>query len=146
MMLNVHTLVVAAVVWASLISAVLAFSAADYNNALGKSLLFYDLQRSGRLPRWQRLRWRGNSAMNDGRSQGVSKHTNFSIFNERSGEPIMQITGDDIDLFWMLSFFCFWSSLYRCLQMRSYSVCVFGIGLSGWWCFWSVGRLDRRVL
>lgn len=110
MMLNVHTLVVAAVVWASLISAVLAFSAADYNTALGKSLLFYDLQRSGRLPRWQRLRWRGNSAMNDGRSQGVSKHTNFSIFNDRSGEPIMQIIGDDIDLFWMLSFFfCFWS-------------------------------------
>lgn len=80
MMLNLHTLVVAAVVWTSLISAVLAFSAADYNNALGKSILFYDLQRSGRLPRWQRLRWRGNSAMHDGRSQGVSNQVTSSLF------------------------------------------------------------------
>lgn len=93
MVLNVHTLVVAAVVWASLVSTVLAFSAADYNNALGKSILFYDLQRSGRLPRWQRLRWRGNSALNDGRSQGVSKQAcqNSSIFNDRSGEPMMSV-------------------------------------------------------
>jgi hypothetical protein len=89
MMLNVHTLVVAAVVWSSLVSTVLAFSAADYNSALGTSILFYDLQRSGSLPTWQRLRWRGNSALNDGRSQGVSKCM-----------PIPQFSTHDVEDHW----------------------------------------------
>jgi hypothetical protein len=63
--------VVAALVWASLVSTALAFSRADYASALDKSILFFDLQRSGRLPSWQRLKWRGNSGLNDGRNQGV---------------------------------------------------------------------------
>lgn len=64
-------LLCAAVVWASLLSSALAFSAADYASALDKSILFFDLQRSGTLPPWQRITWRGNSAVNDGRTSNV---------------------------------------------------------------------------
>ncbi|XP_037094013.1 endoglucanase 15-like [Pollicipes pollicipes] len=37
----------------------------DYRDVLGKSLLFYEAQRSGALPPDNRIPWRGNSAMND---------------------------------------------------------------------------------
>ena len=37
----------------------------DYQDVLGKSLLFYEAQRSGPLPADNRIPWRGNSAMND---------------------------------------------------------------------------------
>ncbi|CAK8687141.1 uncharacterized protein LOC143448311 [Clavelina lepadiformis] len=38
----------------------------DYAEALAKSLLFYEAQRSGRLPDNQRVKWRGDSALDDG--------------------------------------------------------------------------------
>ncbi|XP_062088626.1 endoglucanase 13-like [Humulus lupulus] len=38
----------------------------DYGEALTKSLLFYEGQRSGRLPPNQRVQWRGDSALQDG--------------------------------------------------------------------------------
>uniref|UniRef100_A0A2C9KE36 Endoglucanase n=1 Tax=Biomphalaria glabrata TaxID=6526 RepID=A0A2C9KE36_BIOGL len=37
----------------------------DYAKALGNSILFYDAQRSGRLPSNNPIRWRGDSAVND---------------------------------------------------------------------------------
>lgn len=75
-LLSFHVLVVAGLVWASLSAiALAAFSRTDYASALDKSILFFDLQRSGRLPAWQRLKWRGNSGLNDGRAQGVSTST-----------------------------------------------------------------------
>uniref|UniRef100_A0A7N0UTG0 Endoglucanase n=1 Tax=Kalanchoe fedtschenkoi TaxID=63787 RepID=A0A7N0UTG0_KALFE len=40
--------------------------AQDYGDALTKSILFYEGQRSGKLPSSQRLIWRRNSALNDG--------------------------------------------------------------------------------
>ncbi|EXB55167.1 Endoglucanase 13 [Morus notabilis] len=40
----------------------------NYGEALKKSLLFYEAQRSGKLPRNQRVQWRGDSALNDGRA------------------------------------------------------------------------------
>ncbi|KAL6539066.1 Esterase/lipase/thioesterase [Orobanche minor] len=43
----------------------------DYHAALHKSILFFEGQRSGRLPTDQRLRWRRDSALNDGASAGV---------------------------------------------------------------------------
>ncbi|KAK6921629.1 Glycoside hydrolase family 9 [Dillenia turbinata] len=43
----------------------------DYNDALRKSILFFEGQRSGRLPPDQRLRWRRDSALHDGASAGV---------------------------------------------------------------------------
>ncbi|KAI4323877.1 hypothetical protein L6164_023452 [Bauhinia variegata] len=38
----------------------------DYGDALSKCILFYEGQRSGKLPRSQRLKWRNDSALHDG--------------------------------------------------------------------------------
>ncbi|KAK9663807.1 hypothetical protein RND81_14G000100 [Saponaria officinalis] len=43
----------------------------DYTDALDKSLLFFEAQRSGKLPSDQRVTWRGDSGLNDGLSQQV---------------------------------------------------------------------------
>ncbi|KAG9133509.1 hypothetical protein Leryth_026112 [Lithospermum erythrorhizon] len=43
----------------------------NYHDALRKSILFFEGQRSGKLPPDQRLRWRKHSALNDGASAGV---------------------------------------------------------------------------
>ncbi|XP_059276432.1 endoglucanase 1-like [Lycium ferocissimum] len=44
----------------------LAFTSQDYSNALEKSILFFEGQRSGKLPTNQRLKWRGDSGLSDG--------------------------------------------------------------------------------
>ncbi|MED6185850.1 hypothetical protein PIB30_060945 [Stylosanthes scabra] len=46
-------------------------ASADYGAALTKCLLFFEGQRSGKLPPNQRLNWRGDSALNDGQDAGV---------------------------------------------------------------------------
>lgn len=43
----------------------------DYGEALSKSLLYFESQRSGRLPYSQRVTWRSDSGLNDGLEQGV---------------------------------------------------------------------------
>ncbi|VAI72776.1 unnamed protein product [Triticum turgidum subsp. durum] len=43
----------------------------NYGDALHKSILFFEGQRSGRLPPDQRVRWRRDSALNDGAAAGV---------------------------------------------------------------------------
>lgn len=43
----------------------------DYRDALAKSILFFEGQRSGRLPPGQRVMWRGDSAVSDGLDAGV---------------------------------------------------------------------------
>ncbi|XAR70101.1 Cellulase [Bertholletia excelsa] len=48
-----------------------AFTSGDYADALEKSILFYEGQRSGKLPSNQRLKWRGDSALSDGSSDHV---------------------------------------------------------------------------
>ncbi|XP_059641533.1 endoglucanase 6-like [Cornus florida] len=49
----------------------LAFAGHDYGQALSKSILFFEAQRSGYLPDNQRVHWRGNSGLNDGKANGV---------------------------------------------------------------------------
>lgn len=44
----------------------------DYGNALSKSILFFEAQRSGYLPSNQRVTWRANSGLLDGKANGVS--------------------------------------------------------------------------
>jgi hypothetical protein len=44
----------------------------DYGDALRKSLLYFESQRSGRLPYNQRVTWRHHSGLTDGLEQGVS--------------------------------------------------------------------------
>lgn len=58
-----------------LVAAVLAGGAEgkahDYGDALRKSLLYFEAQRSGRLPHSQRVAWRHHSGLTDGLEQGV---------------------------------------------------------------------------
>ncbi|MCL7022033.1 hypothetical protein MKW94_001714, partial [Papaver nudicaule] len=42
----------------------------NYGDALRKSLLFFEGQRSGKLPPDQRLKWRRDSALRDGSPAG----------------------------------------------------------------------------
>ena len=44
----------------------------DYGDALTKSILFFEGQRSGKLPSRQRMTWRKDSALHDGLQIGVS--------------------------------------------------------------------------
>lgn len=44
----------------------------NYSDALSKSLLYFEAQRSGHLPYNQRVKWRGHSGLTDGLQQGVS--------------------------------------------------------------------------
>ncbi|KAF3779728.1 Endoglucanase 19 [Nymphaea thermarum] len=43
----------------------------DYGQALSKSILFFEAQRSGYLPSTQRVTWRSNSGLQDGKANGV---------------------------------------------------------------------------
>ncbi|CAK9143171.1 unnamed protein product [Ilex paraguariensis] len=47
------------------------FAGHDYGQALSMSILFFEGQRSGYLPSTQRVQWRGNSGLNDGKTSGV---------------------------------------------------------------------------
>ncbi|CAO2175561.1 unnamed protein product [Urochloa humidicola] len=44
----------------------------NYHGALAKSILFFKGQRSGRLPANHRVKWRGDSALNDGQAENVN--------------------------------------------------------------------------
>nr|CAD1840714.1 unnamed protein product [Ananas comosus var. bracteatus] len=46
-------------------------SSLDYADALEKSILFFEGQRSGKLPADQRMTWRGDSALSDGSANHV---------------------------------------------------------------------------
>lgn len=49
----------------------LAMAGHDYKQALSKSILFFEAQRSGVLPSTQRVSWRANSGLGDGKASGV---------------------------------------------------------------------------
>lgn len=49
----------------------LASAGHDYGKALSKSILFFEAQRSGYLPGNQRVTWRANSGLLDGKANGV---------------------------------------------------------------------------
>lgn len=46
----------------------------DYRQALSKSILYFEAQRSGRLPGSQRVAWRADSGLLDGKANGVRAH------------------------------------------------------------------------
>src|SRR2546430_16478990 len=43
----------------------------NYGEALQKAIWFYEAQQSGAKPAWNRVSWRGDSGMSDGRDVGV---------------------------------------------------------------------------
>lgn len=49
----------------------------DYGDALTKSLLYFEAQRSGKLPSNQRVTWRGDSALRDGSDAHVIIKPNY---------------------------------------------------------------------
>jgi hypothetical protein len=55
-------------------------AAHDYRDALAKSILFFEGQRSGRLPPSQRQSWRRDSGLSDGASAKASRHLCWSCF------------------------------------------------------------------
>lgn len=55
-----------------------ASSRFDYADALSKSILFFEGQRSGRLPPSQRMTWRKSSALRDGFDVHVSHPLSLS--------------------------------------------------------------------
>ena len=59
---------------ALLLGAAAAAARHDYEEALRKSLLYFEAQRSGRLPHGQRVAWRDHSGLTDGLEQGVRLH------------------------------------------------------------------------
>ncbi|KAF7828148.1 endoglucanase 6 [Senna tora] len=48
-----------------------ALAGHDYGQALSKSILFFEAQRSGFLPHNQRVTWRSHSGLHDGKASGV---------------------------------------------------------------------------
>ncbi|CAO2044210.1 unnamed protein product [Urochloa humidicola] len=56
---------------AALLLVTAAADAYDYAGAFDKCLQFFEAQRSGKLPADHRVKWRGDSALTDGFSQGV---------------------------------------------------------------------------
>lgn len=51
----------------------------NYKEALTKSLIYLEAQRSGKLPSNNRVPWRGDSALDDGKLANVSKKIIFSL-------------------------------------------------------------------
>jgi len=49
-----------------------SLEALEYGDALNKSILFFEGQRSGKLPTNQRVKWRADSALSDGSLANVS--------------------------------------------------------------------------
>jgi len=49
----------------------------NYAEALQKSLLYFEAQRSGKLPPNQKVTWRGDSALKDGSDAHVSLISNY---------------------------------------------------------------------
>ncbi|WP_096087639.1 glycoside hydrolase family 9 protein [Agaribacterium haliotis] len=48
-----------------------ADAAPNYGEALQKSIYFYEAQQGGKLPDWNRVEWRGDAVLDDGKDVGV---------------------------------------------------------------------------
>ncbi|KAG7627257.1 Glycoside hydrolase family 9 [Arabidopsis thaliana x Arabidopsis arenosa] len=66
--------------------------ALDYGEALNKSILFFEGQRSGKLPTNQRVKWRAESGMSDGASANVNLIGGYYD------------AGDNVKFVWPMSF------------------------------------------
>ena len=53
----------------------------NYTAALTKSLLYFEGQRSGKLPLYQRVQWRGDSGLRDGQDAHVSNINKSPIYS-----------------------------------------------------------------
>ncbi|XP_016483101.1 endoglucanase 18-like [Nicotiana tabacum] len=60
------------IIFCILAGPVSSFTASDYKDAISKAILFFEGQRSGKLPVSQRVKWRGDSALIDGKIENVN--------------------------------------------------------------------------
>jgi len=60
----------------------------DYALALKKSILYFEAQRSGRLPGGQRVAWRANSGLLDGKANGVRSRKSNLIDHKSRPAPL----------------------------------------------------------
>ncbi|GJX14582.1 endoglucanase, partial [Tanacetum coccineum] len=72
-----YNVVLALVFWCILASPNACAMNHDYKDALGKAILFFEGQRSGKLPWTQRVKWRSDSALFDGQSKNVNLSGGF---------------------------------------------------------------------
>ena len=79
---SMHALMATCMAWLALFNGFLAVAGGNYNykEALTKSLLFLEAQRSGKLPPNSRISWRGDSALDDGKLANVN-FARFHLFN-----------------------------------------------------------------
>lgn len=56
-----------------------SFTSQDYHSALNKSILFFESQRSGKLPADQRVKWRGDSGLSDGSAANVIQNSHLHV-------------------------------------------------------------------
>ncbi|KAG2265539.1 hypothetical protein Bca52824_072618 [Brassica carinata] len=70
----------------------ISLEALDYGDALNKSILFFEGQRSGKLPVNQRVLWRADSALSDGQPDNVNLIGGFYD------------AGDNVKFVWPMSF------------------------------------------
>ncbi|XP_072966730.1 endoglucanase 18-like [Typha angustifolia] len=75
-----------------LVSGEISQSSYDYTNALEKAILFFEGQRSGKLPSKQRVKWRGDSALKDGQPDNVNLVGGYYD------------AGDNVKFVWPMSF------------------------------------------
>lgn len=68
----------------------LASGGHDYGKALRKSILFFEAQRSGYLPGNQRVIWRADSGLQDGKADGVISFYS-SLFLIVSLSPLLRL-------------------------------------------------------
>ena len=70
-----------------------ALAGHDYGQALSKSILFFEAQRSGFLPHNQRVTWRANSGLYDGKANGVSSFSPIKniVFLQFNGFSIQSL-------------------------------------------------------
>ena len=124
------------------ISSIVCYGQHNYMDALRKSILFFEGQRSGKLPPDQRLRWRRHSALTDGHTVGVSSSF-FSVLECFRLSNILQLfilSSIKFDIYFMqydmlngrksrkkksikLSHDV-WLINYNCFQMFKYSKCL----------------------
>ena len=75
-------------------------SAYDYSDALGKGLLFYEAQRSGKLPGDNKIPWRGDSDLNDGKDVGKDLtggwHDGMNVINKEGLSSMSDQPGQSI--------------------------------------------------
>lgn len=80
------------------------FASHNYRDALTKSILFFEGQRSGKLPYNQRITWRKNSGLSDGSAMHVL-NTSFCFVSEYSVFKLLLITLWEMWK-WVCSFLC----------------------------------------